>query len=491
MKCNEIKKLLNPYIDNELSEEDTNRVKIHLQECIDCAEETSELDKVRQMIHELPRLKAPIELVEKVRDRIVNVKQPEVSIFLRYRWVIGSFASAAAVFLLVYITIINSYQYRDYPVRESVLKEQAKPGGLPTESESLTLRTAPMLRRGDEPAKDELIKSSDSSVAILAQNIRITTNDINETKDKIYEVANVTKGGFDGLSVKENKEGDVIGGKSVEKTTELRREASIKGKSQRSTISGFTSQTSPEMAKQSAQKSPQQYVVKVTIPLSKKDAFIQNLKSNISDQIVFSEMRVASTGTLMMSKALAEKITERDKELSELTDNESGEKKDTRTGGKVLLESDVAKNESKLSQGESSAAKPEDKENTIQPSAQPQTPASTPPEADLPIAQGSSKKAASEKTGATPPPPPSAPSTPSYSKEIAKNDAKDKSSDNESLRKQKDLLKAQETKDKGDAQIDGEARRKKGELSEKLDELQSSINEIMIEFIIIIEEKTK
>ncbi|MFH0888520.1 MAG: zf-HC2 domain-containing protein [Planctomycetota bacterium] len=486
MKCNEIKKLLNPYIDNELSEEDTNRVKMHLQECIDCAEETAELDKVRQMVYELPKLKAPMELVENVRQGIVDIKQPKVSVFWRYSWVIGSFASAAAVFLLVYIAVINPYQYRNYPVGESVSNEQKRPEGLLRESEILTRQTAPMLHQEGESAKDEPIKLSDSSAAILSQNMRITTDDIDETKDKIYEAANITKDGFvrwapkshtdslgEGSSDKKNKGSDVIEYKPAESATESQRESLRKEKSQRSTVSGFTPQPSSKIAKQS----PQQYVVKFTIPLSKRDAFIQDIKNNISGRMILSKMRVASKGTLMISKALAEKITERDKELSELADNEFNGKKDNQRRGGVLSKSDAAK----MSQGESSVAKLEDKENAIQPSAQPQKPASTPPEADprltvvgqVPMAQGSSKKVASEKTGgmASSPAEPLSPSAPSHSKEFAKNDVKDKSLDaGEALNKANEIPK----EDKRES-----------------DKLQNDINEIMVEFTIIIEEKIK
>ncbi|MFH1231994.1 MAG: hypothetical protein V1709_10915, partial [Planctomycetota bacterium] len=79
-------------------------------------------------------------------------------------------------------------------------------------------------------------------------------------------------------------------------------------------------------------------------------------------------------------------------------------------------------------------------------------------------------------------------STPS-SNEIAKKDAKDKTSDNASLRKQEDLLKRE-----ADTPIGGGARgkeSKEGGLSEKLEEIQSITNEIMVEITIIIEEKIK
>ncbi|MFH1229944.1 MAG: anti-sigma factor, partial [Planctomycetota bacterium] len=467
MKCDDIKKLLNPYIDNELSEEDANRVKMHLQECVDCAKEVAELDKVRQMINDLPRLKAPCELVETVRQRMVKTEPASVSILWRYRWVISSFASAAAVLILVYVAIINSYQYKSHSGRESILKEQKRPEGLFIESKSLT--------------KDKPIKSSGSSVVTLSQNIRITTDDINRTKDKIYGVVNVATGSFfGGFSDEKNKEGGVTEDRSVEGRAELKSGNNYQGKGGGVYKKG---------AEQSVQKGHQQYVVKVTIPLSKKDAFIQNLKSNISDQMTFSQIRVASTGKFMTGEVDTEELTRTDGDLDDELTADAGVdvEKNSHTIGKELLESDVVQKQSKLLKGDGSAARPEDKKDTIQPASQPQTPTSlTPPEADM--TQGSSKKAASEKTGATPPPqtaspqtppsqaaspktpppptsggfggkrngaiavPPSASSTPS-SNEIAKKDAKDKTSDNASLRKQEDLLKRE-----ADTPIGGGAR---------------------------------
>jgi len=508
MKCDRIKKLLNAYIDNELSEKDTKRVKMHLQECIDCAEEVAELDKVQQMIHELPKLKAPVELVEKVRQRITGIKQPEVSIFWRYSWLAGSFASAAAVFLLVYIVIINSY-HGDYSVKESVLKEQARPERLSLDSEAPAFRASSMNIGGFEPAKDGP-RPSDSSTAALSQNIQITTDDINETTDKIYEVANVARSGFlaqapvlkEGLA----KSGEPHSGDRSEKKA---REELTKGKLQESApLTGRASENQSRQGPslkatqkaeseaaalgqgdsaertitQSRLDSPgKQYIVKVIVPLSRKDAFIRNLKSNISGELTISQMQVASMGKLMITKRLADDIAK--EENKELLSVQAAEDK---SDNQELRRKQEMNKDSNALQPKTKPVTEEGAPGLVtKPPAQPATPAPTQPSpTPLPPPPSSSPMS-----------PPSNPSAPSYSgaKDGISAPGRDQAdADKKNLEKGKALpeAKAPETEDKGDTLI-GKQAGSREESSEKLDALQDIADEIMIEFTIVIEEKTK
>ncbi|MDI6787810.1 MAG: anti-sigma factor, partial [Planctomycetota bacterium] len=102
MNCNSIKTLLNPYIDNELSAEENEMVKQHLQECMDCAEETVELNKVKEMVRTLSAINAPPQLSSAVSQQIAESPAFKVNIFWSYQWLLGSLASAAAAFIIIY-----------------------------------------------------------------------------------------------------------------------------------------------------------------------------------------------------------------------------------------------------------------------------------------------------------------------------------------------------------------------------------------------------
>lgn len=62
MKCAQIKKLLSPYLENELSREKKAEVEAHLKICLGCAAELDNLKKVSLLLSSLPELEIRPEL---------------------------------------------------------------------------------------------------------------------------------------------------------------------------------------------------------------------------------------------------------------------------------------------------------------------------------------------------------------------------------------------------------------------------------------------
>jgi hypothetical protein len=461
MKCKDIKKLLNSYIDNELSEKDVQRVRIHLQECIDCAEETAELDKVKEMMHCLPKLQAPHGLAEAVREKIITIKQPERSIFWRYSWVIGSFSSAAALFLLAYIIVIDSVKYQNYPApaaRESVGLEKAKPSG------DVLMETMVF-------EQNRLLKSEKDEPLAISQNIQITTNDVDDIKNKINEAKESSLIGdlesqrrfFDKRAIADPSGERAAKNKELQDVTD--------GKIANSKSGGFVESRKPENLKHQVQKASQKYVVKVSVPLSKKDTFVQNLKNNIPGQITFSDVQVASQSTLMMGKALADEITERNKELSEVAVKEAGTKEDNAKKVNVLV---IIPNEPELSRDV--AAQPADKGNTIKPSAPAQASPSTQPQVGMAPPSSATSLA---------------PSAPIYTRKIEEGSAKEKAPSDKLKEPAKGKDVEAEKKMDKDMKDDEQGNISREDKSDRLGKPQDSKDEIMIEFTIVIEEKTE
>ncbi len=62
MKCTQIKKLLSPYLENELSQKKKAEVEAHLEICPSCTSELDHLKKVSLLLSSLPELEIRPEL---------------------------------------------------------------------------------------------------------------------------------------------------------------------------------------------------------------------------------------------------------------------------------------------------------------------------------------------------------------------------------------------------------------------------------------------
>ncbi len=108
MDCERVKGLLSDYLDGTIPESDLAEVDDHLRRCSPCASEAEGLKETVDLLHALPRVKAPPELLEKVRMEIArdtDRKPLWKKIFLPAHVKIPLEAAAvAALFLLVVAT---------------------------------------------------------------------------------------------------------------------------------------------------------------------------------------------------------------------------------------------------------------------------------------------------------------------------------------------------------------------------------------------------
>ena len=77
MNCKNIKKLLNPYIDQVLDAESTQQVEEHLKSCPACREEYSKLKQVVSAVNSLSLKPAPENLTENI---MAKISQKEIQI---------------------------------------------------------------------------------------------------------------------------------------------------------------------------------------------------------------------------------------------------------------------------------------------------------------------------------------------------------------------------------------------------------------------------
>ncbi|MEW6026620.1 MAG: zf-HC2 domain-containing protein [Planctomycetota bacterium] len=316
MKCDEIRTLLNPYVDNELPGEEAGAVKRHLEACPACAKEVAVLNKVKALLCKLPACSAPEALLERVqaglprpvrkdsdegytnesikdnKDGLSNGASPADSetqgtgVLWRYRWLSGSLASAAAVLLVVFIVMTQPR------------KSDIKMPDIATAPEKEYAEKAKANLKMDSPTADrsEVADSLQPQPMLYTQQINISARDVNAAIDKIYYVASLDLAvGRDDEKSFGKAGGAPEKGRELPKVTDDK-DLLAKAQNRQAIVTNVgapyretRSQVGPSYS-QSREKSGQ-HILKVAVPLSQKDEFIRRLKGNIPDQMVFAEMK--------------------------------------------------------------------------------------------------------------------------------------------------------------------------------------------------------
>jgi len=70
MKCETIRKKLSPFLDGQLTENDSRRVASHLERCHSCSREYEELKRLRELLLHLDMVETPPYLWQRVEQRI-------------------------------------------------------------------------------------------------------------------------------------------------------------------------------------------------------------------------------------------------------------------------------------------------------------------------------------------------------------------------------------------------------------------------------------
>lgn len=123
MKHRRIQKLLSAYIDDELTQQERDAVKVHIHSCGECAEILSDLKQNSRRIADL-RQPAPPRIWEAVQEQIVGGQQTKGhsrSKHIRRRWgfrpvpaVAGTFVLACLVLGIIYFS--PNQNYHDDPI---------------------------------------------------------------------------------------------------------------------------------------------------------------------------------------------------------------------------------------------------------------------------------------------------------------------------------------------------------------------------------------
>ena len=96
MECKDIRKLLSPFIDNELGAQDTFTVAEHLDECAPCQREMEALRRFDERLRVAGH--APLEGIDEVRANILALFSPWT---WARRWRGVGAAAAVLLFLVV------------------------------------------------------------------------------------------------------------------------------------------------------------------------------------------------------------------------------------------------------------------------------------------------------------------------------------------------------------------------------------------------------
>ena len=104
MNCEQVRNLLDEYLDGELAAAQRASVDEHLAGCAPCRAELEILRNTATLVGSLPRVKAPKELTEDIKARLVSrpaaVRSRRRPVVLR--WVgIGGWVAAAATLIVV------------------------------------------------------------------------------------------------------------------------------------------------------------------------------------------------------------------------------------------------------------------------------------------------------------------------------------------------------------------------------------------------------
>ena len=109
MNCNEIKQLLDRFVNGELDASDRTRFESHLKICSDCRFEVHAQKKAWQMLAELSEIEPAPDYLERFRRRVA-AEAPwyqkligSVQSLFRRRWALPAFSTALATLLLVAI----------------------------------------------------------------------------------------------------------------------------------------------------------------------------------------------------------------------------------------------------------------------------------------------------------------------------------------------------------------------------------------------------
>ena len=101
MNCEQMRNLLDEYVDGELSAEGRRAVERHLAGCEACRAELEALKKTAALVGSLPKVNAPEGLARGVEAALASSARRKRAVLVRWVGGWGSLAAAAATLVIV------------------------------------------------------------------------------------------------------------------------------------------------------------------------------------------------------------------------------------------------------------------------------------------------------------------------------------------------------------------------------------------------------
>ena len=120
MNCNNVRKKLSLYQDNELEYEKRKSVKAHLDTCNDCKNELYEMETMVSDLIKLETVPAPLNFEYKIMSQIYDKKDIKTS-FLPFRYVSLVYSMIFVIFLSFGFIFIDI----DKPEKQALINDKA------------------------------------------------------------------------------------------------------------------------------------------------------------------------------------------------------------------------------------------------------------------------------------------------------------------------------------------------------------------------------
>ena len=153
-ECRTIKGLLSPYLDGELTGDQTRRCAEHLAECADCRRELERLEFARSVLQAMPRPEAPPHLAALIKSSLADSQRPVASVF----WPAWATPVAAAATLVVALSV-GLLRGPDAPSPDSHLASAPAPVGIIQPLMSDDMSPVAVAVASDEPAGEVAVAS--------------------------------------------------------------------------------------------------------------------------------------------------------------------------------------------------------------------------------------------------------------------------------------------------------------------------------------------
>ncbi len=133
MKCSQIRKMISPYVDNELTPDELKVFTSHIQGCPACKEELEEMQSVHQLFVSAERFEAPFGFATRVMAHLDETE--EGGLFSRFRRLLTSqpvFLRTVEVAFALVIVLVGV-------MSGNMLVADRAPGTQPTIQETFSL----------------------------------------------------------------------------------------------------------------------------------------------------------------------------------------------------------------------------------------------------------------------------------------------------------------------------------------------------------------